>query len=262
MSYRSLDAAKIIETCERLQLRVAERFPKSGLAEVAREVLQVAREAKARAESIQRPNYALRILIGLLVLGLLSLPALVWIPIRWDTQALEWTNVIQTLEALVTNTVFLGAAIVFLSTLEVRMHRRRALRALHELRSLAHIVDMHQLTKSPEKILRGGAPTRHSPQRTMTSFQLCRYFDYCMELLSMLNKISAIYVQDFPDPPTLEAVEQVEDLTTNLGRQIWQKMMALDLMDPQRETSPAEERTSTEESASENPSHDRDSGKS
>ena len=33
----------------------------------------------------------------------------------------------------------------------------RALKAIHELRSIAHIIDMHQLTKDPERIT--GAPT-------------------------------------------------------------------------------------------------------
>ena len=43
---------------------------------------------------------------------------------------------------------------LFLFSLEGRLKRRTALRMLHRLRSIAHVVDMHQLTKDPENVLR------------------------------------------------------------------------------------------------------------
>ena len=45
-----------------------------------------------------------------------------------------------------------GIAAFFFLTLETRLKRQRALKAIRELRSLAHIIDMHQLTKDPERI--------------------------------------------------------------------------------------------------------------
>ena len=45
--------------------------------------------------------------------------------------------------------VLMGAALFFLVTIEDRLKRRRALTALHELRSIVHVIDMHQLTKDP-----------------------------------------------------------------------------------------------------------------
>ncbi|HVV98937.1 MAG TPA: hypothetical protein VHB77_01285, partial [Planctomycetaceae bacterium] len=92
--------------------------------------------------------------------------------------------------------------------------------------------------KDPDRILRGPS-TPSSPQRTMTPFLLCRYLDYCTELLSVTSKIAALYVQDFPDSDTLAAVDQVESLTSGLSRKIWQKIVILDQM-IEKEQAPVE----------------------
>jgi hypothetical protein len=96
------------------------------------------------------------------------------------------------------------------------------------LRSLAHIVDMHQLTKDPERVTGPPANTESSPKRALTPFELTRYLDYCSEMLALISKAAALHVQAFDDPPTLDAVEQIEDLTAGLSRKIWQKIMILD----------------------------------
>jgi hypothetical protein len=62
----------------------------------------------------------------------------------------------------------------------------------------------------------------------MTRFELGRYLDYCTELLSLISKIAALYVQRFDDEVTLGAVNEVESLTSGLSKKIWQKIMILD----------------------------------
>ena len=62
----------------------------------------------------------------------------------------------------------------------------------------------------------------------MTRFELGRYLDYCSELLSLVSKIAALYVQRFDDEVVLGAVNEVETLTNGLSRKIWQKIMILD----------------------------------
>jgi len=37
----------------------------------------------------------------------------------------------------------------------------------------------------------------------MTHFELTRYLDYCSEMLALISKIAAIYVQRSHDPVTL-----------------------------------------------------------
>jgi hypothetical protein len=120
--------------------------------------------------------------------------------------------------------VFVGVAVWFLLGVERRLKRRRALRALHALRSFAHIVDMHQLTKDPERLFASGGDTPSSPARTLSSFELGRYLDYCSEMLSLVAKHAALFAQDFDDSPTLAAVNEIETLCAELSQKIWQKM--------------------------------------
>jgi len=65
---------------------------------------------------------------------------------------LELFPLLQIAESAVNDLIFLGVAVFFLSSLEARVKRHEALRALHQLRSLAHVIDMHQLTKDPEQL--------------------------------------------------------------------------------------------------------------
>ncbi len=124
--------------------------------------------------------------------------------------------------------VFVGLAVVFLLGLERRLQRRRELRAIYELRSIAHIVDMHQLTKDPDRLRKGLPDTASSPDRSLGPVELARYLDYCSELLSLTGKITAIYGEGIDDPVVLGAVQQVEGLATGLSSKIWQKIMILD----------------------------------
>ena len=121
---------------------------------------------------------------------------------------------------------FLSAFVVFLWSIETRVKRRRTMDSIHELRSIAHVVDMHQLTKDPAALL-DRYRTASSPQRTMTPFELARYLDYCSEMLALISKVAALYVQDFPDHVAATAVDEIENLTTGLSRKIWQKVTLL-----------------------------------
>jgi hypothetical protein len=66
----------------------------------------------------------------------------------------------------------------------------------------------------------------------MTRFELSRYLDYCSEALSLAGKVAALYLKGFDDPVALQAVNEVEDLTTGLSRKIWQKLTILYAMAP------------------------------
>ena len=124
--------------------------------------------------------------------------------------------------------MFLGIAIFFLVTVEARLKRRKALGSLQQLRSVVHIVDMHQLTKDPERLMSPQPDTSSSPARPMTPPELGRYLDYCSELLSLTSKIAASFVQSFNDPVVLSTVNEIETLVTGLSGKIWQKITLLD----------------------------------
>jgi len=226
-NYRRLDSQKIIETVHALQRRIDNRFPGSGLGKVVAELLKVAEETVARAHWIQRPHLPLRLAAVLLSLSILALLTGLLVNIR-QFHMEDYTNFIQALDASISSMVFIGAALLFLINWEHRIKRNRALRAIHELRALAHIIDMHQLTKDPESYFSQNPPGGVPPKRAMTPFDLNRYLDYCADGLALISKIAALYVQGFQDPVLLDAVDDVEDLTAGFSRKIWQKLTILE----------------------------------
>ncbi len=226
-NYRRLDSDRIVETVQILHRRIEGRFPGSGLSNVVAEVLRVSEETVGRIRWIQKPHLPLRCAALVLSLAIIALVLLMLVRIP-QFQFNDYTNFIQALEASISSVVFIGAAILFFVSWENRIKRRRALKAIHELRALAHIVDMHQLTKDPESYFAPAGKTAPPAKRAMTPFELNRYLDYCSELLALISKIAALYVQDFQDPVLLDAVDDVEDLTAGFSRKIWQKITILE----------------------------------
>ncbi len=229
MPHSALEPDRLIATIARLRDRIHERFPAASLGAVAGSLLEIARAHAQRSAAIQRPNWWLRSVSVALLLASAATLVLLFASMRLRTQA-EWplSEAIQTLEAGLSMLFFLGAGAVFLFSMELRTKRRRCLEAVHELRAMAHIVDMHQLTKDPERQVRRGPDTASSPARTLSAFELTRYLDYCSEMLSLMGKVAALYVQGFPDSQAVSAVDDIEDLTTGLSRKIWQKIMILE----------------------------------
>jgi hypothetical protein len=226
---RALDADKILDTLERLGRRVRERFPDAGLNNVAAELLAVGRDAVRRAAFVNRPYPPLRLAAGALIVLLVAVVVLgAAASLRVSGRIENLGSLMQALEAGVNDLVFVGVAIWFLATIEARIKRRVALRGIHELRSIAHVVDMHQLTKDPEHVLGLGAGTTSSPERPMTRFELARYLDYCSEMLSLTSKLAVLYVQRFDDSAVLAGVNDVQALTGGLSNKIWQKIVILD----------------------------------
>jgi hypothetical protein len=225
-AYRQLDSGQIIETIGLLQRRIEERFPSAGLGKVIAELKKVAEESLARTDWARRPNFPIRLLTWVLAACIIALIAgflrKMQIPETHDMVVFT-----QFLEAALSAIGIIGAAIFFLLTYENRLKRQRLLRDLHQLRSLAHIVDMHQLTKDPDRYLLKATFTESSPKRTMSLFELGRYLDYCCDGLALISKVAALYVQGFQDEGVLEAVDDIENLTSGLTAKIAQKITVL-----------------------------------
>lgn len=222
-----LDVERIIETVAALHQRIAERFPGSGLERLATILHKIAGESVEHLNWVSRPLLMLRVAIGICVIVLLALPTGLIIGAEFPA-GFDFFELVQALEAGVNDLIFIGIVLFFLFTLESRIKRRRALHFLRELRALAHVIDMHQLTKDPDRLVRQGIDTRSSPVRELDQFKLGRYLDYCSEMLSLVSKIAALYAQTFDDPVVLAAVDEVESLTSGLSGKIWQKLMILD----------------------------------
>lgn len=218
MSYRSLDPVHIVNTIERLQERIDARFPSAGLGRVCTELLLTAQKSSIEAAKLAERNWPLRSAIGaILILGVAAqFAAAKFLHLdRFEANI----GLLQSLEAAVNLIILFGGAAWFLLTIEERFKRQRALDALHELRSLAHVIDMHQLTKDPTALVQ-----ERAPPRSMSAFQLTRYLDYCAEMLALVGKLAALYAERVRDPVVIEAVTEIENLTTGLARKIWQKV--------------------------------------
>lgn len=243
--FSELRPEMLMGTLKKLSARIAERFPDAGLGKVCKELIELAEYGKHIYPRLFKPMWTLRIIIGTAIVILLTLVTLVgWSSAKNVSGELttDWSNFLQGLESLINEMVFLSLAIFFLWSLETRYKRRLALRSLHSLRSLAHVVDMHQLTKDPAVILAGTSfkPTESSPTRLMTPYQLIRYLEYCSEMLSLTSKLAALHVQYLDDPVVLNAVNDIESLVQGLSNKIWQKIMILDLAEPENADKPPE----------------------
>ena len=227
-TYRALDEAKIVGTLERLRNRIGERFPESGLRTVAEELIAVGGEVSQCVAYIRAPNWPIRIAAGVAIAAMILVLIVAVTTLQLPAGVRGLADVVQLLEAGVNDIVFFGIAVYFLLTIERRLKRRRALGVIHQLRSLAHVVDMHQLTKDPEQLLSAEPNTPSSPERMMSPPELGRYLDYCSELLSVTSKLAALLVQYFNDEVLLGAVNEIETLTTGLSGKIWQKIRLLD----------------------------------
>lgn len=237
MPYSTLNSANIIKTLRRLNARIGERFPDRGLAAVAGEVVDVAEHHQSRAADSAKPWMVVRVGVGTIIAA--GAAAAIWGLV--STHLLDngaaalmangadapGIGAFEAIEAAVNLVLLSAAGIFFLTTTEERLKRRTILNDLHELRSLAHVIDMHQLTKDPTSILKRGDRTKSSPDRDMTEFQLTRYLDYCAEMLALIGKLAALYAQNMRDPVVIQAVNEIEDLTAGLSSKIWQKILIM-----------------------------------
>jgi hypothetical protein len=216
----------VVRTIDTLHNRIRERFPNAGLGRVCAQLAEIARIDTKRAANLRRRYIWLRLFI------LLALAVGGWVLIQLvslfnvTTTTADLYAVLQGVEAATNLTILTVAAIVFLLRLEASLKRRRALSALHELRSIVHVIDMHQLTKDPSKFIVGGS-TASSPPLLLNEFQMTRYLEYCTEMLSLTSKVAVLFGQSLDDPAVAEVVSDIERISAGLSQKIWQKLVIL-----------------------------------
>jgi len=217
----------VVDTIERLLARIRERFGDAGLSRVCAQLFEIAKEDTRRAVSIGRSYRWLRAFVFILLAAGIAVLAWVLTLIDFTKTAQDSIySVLQGIEAAANITILIGATILFLLKLEERLKRRRALAALHELRSIVHVIDMHQLTKDPSKfVVRANTPS--SPPLLLNQFQMTRYLDYCSEMLSLTSKVAVLFGQSLEDQAVAEVVSDIERVSAGLSQKIWQKIMML-----------------------------------
>ena len=225
--YLELNFQHVLLTIERLEVRIGERFPTSGLRQVCNEFHGFAVRSRQQITWIVKPNLPIR--FSVLAVILLAVIAAVFSVQSLDLKfgKLAITDIVQLSEVIINEVILISAALFFLFSLENRIKRARTLKALHQLRSLAHVVDMHQLTKDPQMVDQKFA-VKSSPKRDLDGFQLKRYLDYCSELLSLIGKLAALYSEKLPESEVVTAANEIEELCTSLSRKIWQKITTIE----------------------------------
>jgi hypothetical protein len=227
--YTELRLDLLLDTLRTLHHRIEERFPGSGLGKIAADLHALGTETGPVLERARRAHVPLRIAAWVAAGLMLALGVASLVLMRELQQDLVGVGaLVQALEAATQELIFLAVAVWFLITIEGRVKRAAALRELHRLRSVVHVVDMHQLTKDPEQLLSPGMATASSREHGLGRFELARYLDYCSELLAISSKLAALHAQTLRDPVVLDAVSDIEVLASNLSNKIWQKIVILD----------------------------------
>jgi hypothetical protein len=226
--YRQLDPRLISETAAKLEQRVAERFPDSGLRRVAAELHVLSNDLTTSAKALETPIWWARILIGLAILAGAAMFLFVVMILSFDRISTSAFDVAQGIEASINTLLLAGLGFLALAHSEMRIKRKRVFTDLHTLRSLIHVIDMHQLTKDPAALSENFKPTVHSPKRITNRQELARYLDYCSEMLSITGKLAALFAQSVNDEVVVGAVNDIEELGSNLSRKIWQKITLIE----------------------------------
>jgi hypothetical protein len=230
-SFQHLDPVAVQWTVDRLALRISRRFPDRRLAGVASELSQLVGQVREQSAADRRRNN----MISLACRAAASFVVLVAVTASFlavrdalahaDTiRGIEWLSVLQ---SGIVDLVYAAVAVFFMTSLPNRLTRRRLLGLLHRLRSMAHVVDMHQLTKDPERLSTRFQGTDASVALDMDAGQLANYLEYCSEILSLLGKTAALCAEESTDVVVLDTVSEIETLTIGLSRKIWQKISLL-----------------------------------
>jgi len=210
-----------------LKDRIEHHFPGSSLLEQCSKTLTIADKAKERVAWIEKPHPGIR--LALLVVILLLIGAILFIAtiIKYDESQLELAKFLQALQAGIQDAIYVSLAIFFIVQFEIIIIRKRAIKSIHELRVLAHIIDLLHLTKDQNIIFKDSQQVEEARFKKMTSSELKHYLAYCAELLSYTSKIAVLYAQTVNDPVVAASVNEIENLTTNLSSKIWQKMQVI-----------------------------------
>lgn len=212
---RKLSPEKVTKTADQLTQWIGTEFATAHLCQVAYEVQTFTQEAVAKARSIRRPIWLLRIGVWLL-LGMAAAGA----GYHFLTQP---TQTLKFLDDTKGAAAYLAGAVILLISLEVRWKRRKALQAINDLRALAHIVDMHQVAKDQ-------AIDRF---RDANTEKMVEYLHACSALLALLSKVGQLYVEHFPDPVATSAVNDFEIITTGMANKIWLKILSMSKPGPE-----------------------------
>jgi len=225
-----LAADHVGDTVAHLERRIHARFGERGLTKAARDlghlVERVRSEAGESRDRLRRTTVGARA-VGIAIVAATAIALGLSLRSAVTDGLAKTADWVPLTESVVNDLVFAAIGLVFLWAFPERLERRALLRLLHRLRSLAHVIDMHQLSKDPEQVSPSYTPTAQSVQHGLDADQLHHYLDYCSEMLSLTAKTAALCAEHSTDSVVLETISYIETLTTDLSNKIWQKISLL-----------------------------------
>lgn len=227
-----LDADAVREVVVELEARIAARFPRRGLRQVAADLAILVDAVETGAHSTQGrvriARLTSRVVMALVLAGTVVVIGFAFKDAAFGEDAVRSTlDLLPLIETVINDVVFAGIAVFFLYSFPERVQRGRLLNLLHQLRSTAHIIDMHQLTKDPEQLKPSFVPSSVSKPLELNRDEMERYLDYCSELLALVGKTAALCAEESRDDVVLDTVSTVETLCVGISRKIWQKISNL-----------------------------------
>ena len=225
-----LSADHVGATVAQLERRIEARFGERGLTKASRDlgqlVVRVRSEAGESRARLRRATVTARG-VGVLIVVATAIALVLSLRSAISDGLAHTADWVPLVESVVNDLVFAAIALVFLWAVPERLERRALLRLLHRLRSLAHVIDMHQLSKDPEQVSPTYTPTAESIRHGLDAEQLHHYLGYCSEMLSLTAKTAALCAEHSADGVVLETISYIETLTTELSNKIWQKISLL-----------------------------------
>ena len=220
---RKLDSVEITATIEQLKNRIGDRFPSSSLKVVTNDLISISEQTFKNIEYLKKPNLKIRLFSSLIIFlgSMCILYPLTHLNIKMIPK--DSIDFVSISNAAFQFFVFLFAGFIYVTSIESKRKRKKALKLLNELRTILHVIDMHQLTKDPYLISKN-KNTVNSPNREYDKFELERYLNYCSEISSLTSKIAALYAQNIQDEIIIDAVNDIEMLASSHSRKIWQKI--------------------------------------
>ena len=177
MPFRTLDPDMILATAERLEGRIAERFPERGLRQVAAEITALSRSIRDEVAALTPPIWGLRLLLGAVVLGGGAIFLWVGSIVPLNKVGRDAIASLEGVEAAINTALLATLGLMALVRLEARVKRQRVARGLHQLRSVIHVIDMYQLTKDPAGLAPDLPPGGPAPRHEMDEAEMSRYLD-------------------------------------------------------------------------------------
>ena len=224
--YRALNPDKLTGSIDQIALQVGSSFPGAGLAGLAIDLSAVARDVIDLASEIRKPIWLVRVVAGVLILLALLWPLILAPFLDFKETFTSLAEFLEATDAGLHMILVMGAGVVFLVSWENRIKRNKALDSIATLRSIAHIIDMHQITKDPDFDV--NSHTESEVIRTVKSdSELAVYLDFCSDMLSVIGKLGAYHIQYYRDRVVLDAVNEIESLSNGLSRKLWQKIMVI-----------------------------------